>query len=440
MPFVENDLPGLSSVLTLSCSPVTSSAAGVRISTVGGEFAGAWGWLRGLRRPVLLAGCLCLALWGVGCSRMRPALSKQYVYCTAKQTFLRDRVAAVSNRTGTVENGDKLEVLEHGRHFLRVKTAKGEVGWIEEKTVATQQTFDEFEELNKEHATQAPVASGVVRDEVYLHLKPGRDTERFFRLAEGDKLKLLARATVAKPLPPGTLAARSAANAAAAAAQASAAGGKAKGGKTAVTVEAPLVPVMEDWWLVRDAQNHTGWMYSRMMDVDAPDTLTRYSEGQRFVGAYVLTTVYDADAPQPDKNIPIYVAVLSPYKAGLPYDFDQVRVFTWSTKMHRYETAYREKNIEGYLPVTISKMKDPNGRSVLAQQELPSFSYRVLPANAPTPIPDPVTGAVTPSRLITKTYRLESTTVHRILPAGQAPEEEAHPEPEKEKTKKGKKR
>jgi hypothetical protein len=407
---------------------------------VGGEFAGAWGWLRGLRRPVLLAGCLCLALWGVGCSRMRPALSKQYVYCTAKQTFLRDRVAAVSNRTGTVENGDKLEVLEHGRHFLRVKTAKGEVGWIEEKTVATQQTFDEFEELNKEHATQAPVASGVVRDEVYLHLKPGRDTERFFRLAEGDKLKLLARATVAKPLPPGTLAARSAANAAAAAAQASAAGGKAKGGKTAVTVEAPLVPVMEDWWLVRDAQNHTGWMYSRMMDVDAPDTLTRYSEGQRFVGAYVLTTVYDADAPQPDKNIPIYVAVLSPYKAGLPYDFDQVRVFTWSTKMHRYETAYREKNIEGYLPVTISKMKDPNGRSVLAQQELPSFSYRVLPANAPTPIPDPVTGAVTPSRLITKTYRLESTTVHRILPAGQAPEEEAHPEPEKEKTKKGKKR
>jgi hypothetical protein len=150
--------------------------------------------------------------------------------------------------------------------------------------------------------------------------------------------------------------------------------------------------------------------------------------------------VYDADAPQPDKNIPIYVAVLSPYKAGLPYDFDQVRVFTWSTRMHRYETAYREKNIEGYLPVTISKIKDPNGRSVLAQQELPSFSYRVLPADAPTPVPDPVTGAVTPSRLITKTYRLESTTVHRILPAGQAPEEEAHPEPEKEKTKKGKKR
>ena len=72
---------------------------------------------------------------------------------------------------------------------------------------------------------------------------------------------------------------------------------------------------MEDWWLVRDAQNRTGWIYSRMMDVDAPDSLTRYAEGQRFVGAYVLTTVNDPEAPQDDKNIPIFLTVLSPYKA-----------------------------------------------------------------------------------------------------------------------------
>ncbi len=395
------------------------------------------------RLPWLLAGCLGLMLMVSGCSRMRPTLARQYVYCTAKQTFLRDRVAAVSNRTGTVQNGDKLELLEHGRHFLKVKTAKGEIGWIEEKTVATQEIFDEFVDMGKVHGTETPVASAVVRDEVYLHLKPGRDTERFYRLAEGDKLKLLARATVEKPLPPGTLAARAAAAGAAKAAAGQAANG-AKGKAVAAPEPPPLVPLMEDWWLVRDAQNRTGWLYSKMMDVDAPDTLTRYSEGQRFVGAYVLTTVYDADAPQADKNVPIYVAVLNPYKAGLPYDFDQVRVFTWSTKMHRYETAYREKNIEGYLPVKISKMKDPNGRSVLAQQELPSFSYRVLPADAPTPVPNPETGEIVPSRMITKTYRLESTTVHRLLGAGQVAEAQAHPEPEKDKKdkkgKKGKKR
>jgi len=55
---------------------------------------------------------------------------------------------------------------------------------------------------------------------------------------------------------------------------------------------------MEDWWLVQDSKGDTGWMLSRMMDVDAPDTLTRYSEGQRMVGAYVLTTVNDPEAEQ----------------------------------------------------------------------------------------------------------------------------------------------
>ena len=120
---------------------------------------------------------------------------------------------------------------------------------------------------------------------------------------------------------------------------------------------------MEDWWLVRDSKGDTGWLYSRMMDVDAPDAITRYAEGQRIVGAYVLTKVYDPEAEQEDKNIPIYVTVMSPYKAGLPYDFDQVRVFTWSVKKHRYETGFRDKNIEGYLPVTIKTATDPYGKS-----------------------------------------------------------------------------
>ena len=120
------------------------------------------------------------------------------MYVTAKQTYLRDRVAAVSNRTATVENGDKLQVLEHGRRFVRVQTPKGETGWIDEKVVATQEIFDQFEGLKQKHKDDPAVASAVVRDEVYLHAAPGRETERFYRLAEGEKLKLLTRATLPK--------------------------------------------------------------------------------------------------------------------------------------------------------------------------------------------------------------------------------------------------
>lgn len=362
---------------------------------------------------------LCLAMLS-GCSYLRPKPTAEYVYVTAKQTFLRDRVAAVSNRTATVENGQRLQVLEHGRRYYRVQTEKGEQGWIDEKAVATEQVFDAFKALAETHLSDPAVASAVVQDEVNLHLKPGRTTEVFYRLAEGDKLQLLQRATLPKPLTQ-------------AAAPESAAAGKASEGVPPIA--------MEDWWLARDARGRAGWLLSRYVDVDTPDAVSEYAEGQRLIAAYVLTTVHDDGAKQDDKDIPIYLTVLAPpHEAGLPYDFDQVRVFTWNMKMHRYETAYREKNIEGYLPVTIKMGIDPYGKSASAQTALPAFTYKVLPADAGVVVPDPVTGMVTPGRLIEKNYRLEGNIVRRIAPPGTKDEPEAHPIAEVKKTSKGKKK
>jgi SH3-like domain-containing protein len=366
---------------------------------------------------------MCLLVGASGCSRLRPKPATQYVYVTAKETFLRDRVAAVSNRTATVENGEKLEVLDHGRRFFKVQTPKGEQGWIDDKVVATQAVFDQFEQLKQENKDTPAVASAVVRDDVYLHAAPGREAEKFFRLAEGDKLKLLKRATLPKPLPPGMRAAVRPVE--------TSAGGKVKGSVTEPPI--PAAPVMEDWWLVRDSKGDTGWLYSRMMDVDAPDSIVRYSEGQRVVGAYVLTTVNDPEASQDNSGqnngeIPEYVTVMSPYKAGLPYDFDQVRVFTWNVKKHRYETAFRERNVEGYLPVQVKMASDPYGKLPAATALAPTFTFRVLAEDAAAVVPDPVSGAIVPGKTVLKTYRLEGNLVRRVLEPGVSAPGEAHPE------------
>jgi SH3-like domain-containing protein len=397
--------------------------------------SGQFGLVRGVSRICgLVAVSVLLVAGGSGCSRLRPKPAAQYVYVTAKQTFLRDRVAAVSNRTATVENGERLEVLDHGRRFVKVQTVNGEQGWIDEKVVATQEVFDQFEKLKQDHKADPVVASAVVRDEVYLHAKPGRDTERFFRLAEGEKLKLLSRATLAKPLPPGTRVAK-APPSPAAATTTGVTGKSAKGAATTAASDEPAPPVMEDWWLVRDSKGDTGWLFSRMMDVDAPDAITRYSEGQRIVGSYILTTVNDPDAGQDDKNIPIYVTVLSPYKAGLSYDFNQVRVFTWNIKKHRYETGFRDRNIEGYLPVKVTMASDPYGKLPAATIPAPTFSYRVLSDEAGPVVPDPVTGAIVPGKTVVKTYRLEGNLVRRVIQPGTTAPAEAHPEPVSEKKK-----
>jgi SH3-like domain-containing protein len=378
-----------------------------------------------LRKRIYPRLLLAVALAGVaGCSHFRIKPSEKYVYVTAKQTFLRDRVAAVSNRMGTVANGEKLVVLDRARRFLKVRTPSGEVGWIEERQTAGQDVADKFEALGKEHEKDPVVATATASDEVYLHVAPGRETERFYLLAENDSLSLLERAVVQKPVTPGAVPAE----------------------KSGATQGAPAPPAMEDWWLVRDAKGQTGWIYGRMIDVSTPDALLRYAEGQRIVGAYVLAHADDPDSGVLDNgntvsSIPEYVTVLSPYKAGLPYDFGQVRVFVWNTKKHRYETAFSERNIAGYLPVKMDERADPYAKAVNSAIKLPSFTYRVLAGDQALPVPDPATGLIKPGKTIEKTYRLEGNICRRLIAPGAEPPVEAHPDPEVDKkARAGKKR
>ena len=344
----------------------------------------------------LFGSAICVALMTAlaGCNRLRQHAKPEMVYVVAKQTYLRDRVAAVSNRIALVTNGEPLEVVEHGRRFLRTKTSKGEVGWIEDHMVIDQATYDQFASLQQQHAHDPVVATAVLRDDLYLHAKPGRETDRFYLLPENQKLQLLIRASVPKPAPPqGFLAAPK-----------PAATGKEKQAATKANPAGdPAVP-MEDWWLVRDSRGQVGWLLARRLDVDVPDEIAGYSEGQKIVGAYVLTKVYDPDSSLPNKLVPEYVSVTNAYKDGLPYDFDQVRVFTWNVKKHRYETAYRQRNIEGYLPVTIS------------QNKLPMFSITVATSDAVKV--DPLTGAARPVDTATLNYQLESGMVKRVTPSG----------------------
>jgi hypothetical protein len=110
--------------------------------------------------------------------------------------------------------------------------------------------------------------------------------------------------------------------------------------------------------------------------------------------------------------------VTNAYKDGLPYDFDQVRVFTWNTKKHRYETAYRQRNVEGYLPVKVSQSKNAQG------QPVPEFSITVATSDAVQV--DPLTGAARPAQTDVLKYQLEAGMVKRVSQPGSAPVS-AHP-------------
>jgi hypothetical protein len=372
---------------------------------------------------------LYLFSFACGCSRFRHE-QHDTVYVSARQMYLHDRVAAVSNRVAEVVNGQPLEVLEHGRRFLKVKTQKNEIGWIEDHAVIDGKTYESFAQLASQHQQDPVVATATLRDDLYLHVLPGRETEHFYLLAGNAKVQLLARASVPKVATPGLGAAlkpieakprlnpaqegKSSAPASNLSKGTAKALSPAPGSRPAPASAAPTPSpadaspvVMEDWWLVRDGQGHAGWLLAGRVDVDVPDEVGVYAEGQRMVGAYVLTKVTDAVAATPNHEVPEYVTVLSPPRSGLPFDFDQVRVFTWSVKRHRYETAFRVHPIQGFLPVRTG-FQSASGGSV------PVFSFQI--ANGQDLSVDPSTGIARPVSPRTISYEMIDTQVKRIGP------------------------
>jgi hypothetical protein len=305
---------------------------------------------------------------------------------------------------GNVKNGERLEVLEHEKRFARVRTSTGEEGWIEQRYLVDQKIYDGVQKLTQDNQNDPVQAPGVLRNDTNMHISPGRETEHLYLLTSGAKVSLLKRGTAEKQ--PG------------AAVVAPKPGAKAAAG-----------PVLEDWWLVRDAQGRVGWVLSRMVDVDVPLEIAQYAEGQRFIAFFVLDEVKDSPDEKtgkskkgektsgagPDasggsdasgnqsapKQVPQYLCVLTDPHDGLPYDFDQIRVFTWNVHKHRYETAYREHGLNGVLPVTSAKEDfDKEGT-------LPVFILRVKDD----------AGNVTERK-----YKLNTPIVRRVLAPGEIQE------------------
>lgn len=332
------------------------------------------------RRTLPLGLGVLVLLAFLGCNR-RGHRALEINYVSAPQAMLRDQVATIYNRVGIVKNGERVEVLEHEKRFSRVRTPSGLEGWIEDRYLVNQQTYDTLQKLTKDNLNDPVQAPGVMRNDVNMHVTPGRETEHLYQLSAGAKVSLLKRATAEKQ--PGAVALP-------AKAQIKSAGAKTASG-----------PALEDWWLVRDSQGRVGWVLARMVDLDVPLDVAQYAEGQRFVAFFALDQVQDPGKEGPDKSVSQYLCALTEPHDGLPYDYDQIRVFTWNIRKHRYETAYREHGLNGFLPITVSTENfDKEG-------VLPVFILHLKDDNG---------------NLIERKYKLNTPIVRRVLAPGEMKE------------------
>src|SRR5215472_11942103 len=139
-----------------------------------------------------------------GCSA-GPSGRADFVYVAVPEASLRDRVATIYTKTGLVHNGERLQVLERmqNRRFVRVRTPRGEEGWLQERFLADQQTYDQFARLAEQFRATPAQGTATIETQVKAHMLPGRKTGYLYLLNEKDKVELLERRTADRNATPG---------------------------------------------------------------------------------------------------------------------------------------------------------------------------------------------------------------------------------------------
>jgi uncharacterized protein YgiM (DUF1202 family) len=381
---------------------------------------------------------LLLLLFTASCKHSGPVGSGEIMYVSAPQANLRDHVATVYNRVGTVKNGERVEVLERQKRFVRIRTVQKVEGWIELRALVTSDIYDQFQKLTKDNRSAPVEGHGITRVELNMHATPGRDTETLYQLSENSKVEMIKRSTTDRATPEEIAAKKMSALAKAAGEPAKSAPKRSRKvtpqpaqtqgsatlpplpptprppsdattkttwdtqpAKPATPPEEPKPKLMDDWWLVRDQQGRVGWVLARMVDLDIPLDVAQYAEGQRIQAAFVLNTVQD----EQKGAVAQYLVLLNENRDGIPYDFNQFRVFTWNLKRHRYETGYREHYIVGYFPVKVST--EDFGK----EGTMPVFTVRKQNAD----------GSISERK-----YRVIGNIVRQVLAPGEQPQQSAH--------------
>ena len=288
---------------------------------------------------------------------------------------IRQDIPLQSPVVATVKHGERLEIVQRRRRFMKVRTPTGAEGWTEDHLLLSSQEIAALKEVERRALSMPSQGLASTYDTLNVHTEPNRLAPSFLQIKEGEKVDMIAHVEsprvppVRKPLiPPRPHAVPSARRRPApkyplppmpappplpknwmelskipAAAPEPASPGEA----------GHPVP-QDDWSLVRNSHGESGWVLSGRIYMAIPDEVAQYAEGHRITSYFSLGDVHDGDQL---KHNWLWTTISG---GGQPYDFDSFRVFTWSLRRHRYETAYIQRNVVGYFPVLMR----PSGFSV----------------------------------------------------------------------------
>jgi len=262
-------------------------------------------------------------LGSMSCSRGPRAIGEAFV--GPLSLVLREDLTPRARETARLKHGDRLEILEYQRRWAHARTASGAMGWTDSRLLLKSEQMARLRNQDEKARSLPSQGQATPLDLLNVHIEPNRYAPSFYQIPEGesaDLVKILVAPRVpylpdAKPGMP-------------------------------VPVNTPV----DTFGLVRIKDGRSGWVLFSMLMMSIPDEVAQYAEGHRITSYFSLGTVEDGG------QLKHHWLWTTANMKLVDHQFNAIRIFTWSTQRHRYETSFIERNLKGYFPIEVTPAKD----------------------------------------------------------------------------------
>jgi uncharacterized protein YgiM (DUF1202 family) len=339
---------------------------------------------------------------------------------------LRKDLGPKAPTVASLKHGERVEILETRRRFVKVRTAEGIEGWTDQNLLLSQTQIEGLQRMADYAKSFPSQGAATVFDTLNLHVDPNRQSPSFYQITEGMSVDVIGHQvtphheTAAPPAVPRRVAAVRRKNPKEKKSSSfdlpkpqppkPPANWKELSRPHASDINAPkpagqvqAEAPSDDWSLVRLKDGKVGWVLARMLNMSLPDEVAQYAEGRRITAYLPLGEVKDNGTT---KHNWLWTTQSVPLRS---YEFDSFRVFVWSIQRHRYETALIERNVKGFYPIegrdgTFSVvLEDKDGKIYRRTYGFSGYHVRMVsktPYDLPPKLPDLRTVAMEPAESV----------------------------------------
>ena len=290
-----------------------------------------------------------------------PAIGEAYIGPATLN--LRKDIDTKSPSVGVVHHGDHVEILAQRRLWYKVRSDHGLEGWTDDRQLLDSAQMARLRKLAEETADLPSQGKATTYDTLNVHTEPNRNSPSFVQVQEKEKFDVITHRIIPraakqpkreliksrprKAVPKRKTGSKKYADAEVPpppppAAPAPPVDWIALSKERGVDADTDTPPAaQDDWTLIRTSGGQSGWVLTSRVYMLIPDDVAQYAEGHRITSYFSIGTVEDQGER---KDVWLWTTTTS---LGQDYDFDSYRVFTWSLKHHRYETAYIQRRERG---------------------------------------------------------------------------------------------